>query len=887
MGGFSWRQLAKLPPICAIGAALICCPASSDEDVQPLLMEVRLQRQVISEVMPGWQRGEHVFLPLGELCRELEFSVSVWPDEGRSAGWFLAENRTFSFDSGKGEVRIQGELTCFEANLILVEPDDIYVDTSLLSCWFPIDLKLDFRNLILTVISREPLPMEQKLLREARRVQVLQSQRIRKQVNYPPVENPYRWITWPAFDVALKSEFLQNPEPHKTVSYNSFVTAEVLKLSTNLFITGSGDQTISETRISAGRTDPESALLGPMRATEFSLGDVFSPHSSLVTRSRKGRGVVLSSFPRNRPVEFDRTTIHGEGKPGWEAELYRNGALINFQVVPVDGVFEFQDVPVLYGQNKFLVLLYGPQGQIREVEYQYCAGPEQIQPGKGFYRVALNQKDVDLIPVDSDKRHGEIRIYAEYDRGLCEKLSTGFSLISMALDRGAESKRHTYCGVNLHSSLANIYTVLDAEIDVTGGWGSQLALQRSYDGINLMGEFGWFHHYESERITNGDALLRKFRLRVDGHRNYLIPISYKLEGKRERRQSGRYETDIRSRLSLSTRKAQVTNELNWWSSAGAAMPVNNRMTGQALLNTRLIDLSVRFAVNYMMSPITQAQSVVLSTNRQAQNLGRWTLGIAGTLIGNEVISYSLGWNRAMRGLTLGLNGSWASDRTATVGLSLSFCLGRNPLSGDWGVLDKSMTSAGMAIARVVLDQDGDGLAGDTDPPISNARFKINSTRVNRFKTNADGEALITDLRAFQTANIAVNSDSFDEPFWIVKQKGFSFLPRPGVTTCLTYVVQEAGEIDGTVYIKDSDAVHVAKGIPLQLVDSAGAVIMETVSAYDGFYMFDLVPYGSYCVRLHSTHTGRLGLGLLKQQQLIIDALNPVRSGLSILCVPQP
>ena len=49
---------------------------------------------------------------------------------------------------------------------------------------------------------------------------------------------------------------------------------------------------------------------------------------------------------------------------GWDAELYRNGQLLAFAENRADGRYEFIDVPLLYGQNRFEVVLYGPQGQI-------------------------------------------------------------------------------------------------------------------------------------------------------------------------------------------------------------------------------------------------------------------------------------------------------------------------------------------------------------------------------------------------------------------------------------------------------------------------------------------------------------------------------------------
>ena len=75
---------------------------------------------------------------------------------------------------------------------------------------------------------------------------------------------------------------------------------------------------------------------------------------------------MISSFPLQQQTQFDRHTFRGDLPEGWEVELYQNRALIGFQQSRPDGLYEFNNVPLVFGLNEFRLVFYGPQGQRRE-----------------------------------------------------------------------------------------------------------------------------------------------------------------------------------------------------------------------------------------------------------------------------------------------------------------------------------------------------------------------------------------------------------------------------------------------------------------------------------------------------------------------------------------
>ena len=105
-------------------------------------------------------------------------------------------------------------------------------------------------------------------------------------------------------------------------------------------------------------------MLGLLNATHFAVGDVGGLTNRLLSSS-SGRGAEVTNRPLFNPVAFDRTRFEGDLPTGWDAELYRNGELLAFSRSDGSQRYVFDNVPLLYGDNRFEIMVYGPQGQQR------------------------------------------------------------------------------------------------------------------------------------------------------------------------------------------------------------------------------------------------------------------------------------------------------------------------------------------------------------------------------------------------------------------------------------------------------------------------------------------------------------------------------------------
>ena len=129
--------------------------------------------------------------------------------------------------------------------------------------------------------------------------------------------------------------------------------------------------------------------------------------------------------------------------------------------------------------------------------------------------------------------------------------------------------------------------------------------------------------------------------------------------------------------------------------------------------------------------------------------------------------------------------------------------------------------------------------------------------------------------------------SLEDPFWILKHEGREVVSRPGRPVLLEFPVVPTGEVDGTVFLKRGERIKPVSKALVQLVNSEGEVIMEERTAFDGFYLFSMVPLGKYTLRVSPDQVQRLNLKTPPEQAINLKADEPFMSGMDITVEPAP
>ncbi len=802
----------------------------SQSEPELLVLQVTFGRYLLHDGLLGYLHAGKVYLPLGELAAILDLAINVNPDSGTADGWFLAESRRFSLSVPQRTAVVEGSAHRFTPDHVFIRDLEIFVQDALLSRWFPLDFKFDLSQLSLDVKPRETLPFQAKLNRGKLRDK-LNHRAFPPDAGYPVRDDPYRLLDWPAIDTVYNFDYENDSESKTRSQYNSLISGDLLFMNAEAFLSGSGEDPLSDLRVKLGRKNPDAGLLGPLNATEFALGDVFSPQLPLISRSGSGAGLEISSFPLFQQREFDRINLRGELPLGWEVELYRNDTLIDSQVAAnADGRYEFADVPLLFGNNFLRLVLYGPQGQKREQVLRLPVGQGQAQPGKQYFRAAANFKNRDLFEVGEGRTFpetgdGQGRYYFEYEIGAHRRFSLAANFASLRLKRG---RRH-FASLGIRGSLWGMFTRLDITKNDAGGTAGQVALQTELGGLHLFAQHSRFVDYVNERFQDlSDAIASESELRVDGtlpEWNIFPRIPWSLRGEIEERQSDRLQYRVSNRLSTLFTGISLSNTLNWQHAQGGGFRSQSRGDGFVLASGRVSKFVLRGTLAYDFQPDLELDSTSVTGDYYLSRNFSARLGVNRQLNSSQTTRYNAGINRRFESFALGLNGTVSDDGTYTAGTSITFSLGREPRHKRWVVLADRMATSGAASARVFLDNNQNETFDKGDEPLENVSFK---GRNRNLKTGKDGVAFLPGLGSFRPLSLSVDAASLEDPFWVLPNAGYRFVPRPGRTIQLDFPVYTTGEIEGTVLLNKGGRETPVSNVTMQLLRSTDAFKMKLV-----------------------------------------------------------
>lgn len=884
-------------------AASPLAPVERPED-ELLVLELRLDGQVLSREMTGYLRdvqdGGGVLLPLGQLARALDFPIAVEPAAGTAGGWFVRENRRFSLDLERGEVVVAGAAGALDPGKVEVHADDLYVDSSLVGEWFPVRAKVDLSRLAVLLEAREKLPLQ---LRLERRLAWERQERKAgpRKAGGPLVETPYRALDWPTLDGTITAGTAGHgagPEGRKVdvFRHEALLSGDLLAMSAELYVqgeSGGGERTGASApgRLKLGRKDPGGSLLGPLRATEIEIGSLFTPQRPLLAPGRPVRGALLSNHPVDQVEELERATLHGDALPGWEAELYQNESLIDYQVVGDDGRWVFVDVPLLLGINRFRIVLHGPQGQRREEVRRLLVGDERVRAGESRYRLALGEPEEETAGTD-----GRRLFSLDLRRGLARGLSAGVSLDSLGVGR----ERHTYLGLGLRKETGGTLGRLDLVADSAGGapgWAGRAALQGRWRSFGVFAQLDRYRGFASAQVPAGlDPPVSRLLLRLDGSagRGRSLPASWSVAVEGGERESGAAGLRLATRITGTARGLVLGHRgsLAVARQEGGAMETSEA-GGAFLLSGRGRWGAVRGELGYELEPGARVRDASLSMDRGLGRGRSLRLGVQRRIAPAATTRTSAGiaWDfrQVLLGLGLhyehgagsGLPGFGSGKGGLSADLSLAYSLRRDPLSGRWRVRSVRSATEGAAAARVFLDEDRDGRFGPGDAPLPGVRFTSDGGGALPGETDEQGILLLSGLPLYRPVEVGVALGSLEDPAWVPQREGFGLELRPGATPGVEIPVVVSGEVEGTVFLKTGERLVPVASVEMQLVDDRGVVRRETRSEHDGFYLFERVPPGRYAVRVAPGQVRRLGLRPVPERAVEIGPDGEVVRGIDL------
>lgn len=874
------ENLETVTPNEKIATTPVAVTGDSFSDDNLLVLQATVDGYLQPDFLDGYGIGDRYFLPLEPLVTLLDFPITVDTEKGIASGWFMDSKRTFTLNTKENTVRIKGKKATLAPNTVFVTDYDIYVDTAVLEQWFPVSFSIDTRKMVLNIKGLETLPFHLKQARQ-KQLEVIERQKAAaaKAKEYTLVSEPYKLYSTPFMDFSINHNYRNHAGTKHSTQYSVQAGGDLGELTTETFASGSTDNSLIDTlRIKGQRVDETGHLLGPLHAKSFSIGDIDSETVPLVAQTSLGRGVAVSSRSPLQASQFDVTTFTGNALPGWEIELYRNDALIDFQQVDSDGRYSFIDVPVLFGSNTFRLVFYGPQGQIEEEVKQLYIADSALEKGEFVYDMSLDEKSQDLFGISekTGRNKDGVRGIGRVEYGVTNNISVSAGGVQTPLEDG----NHTYMTSGIKTSFGGFFVGADGAYDIAeSGWAGKLTALTSIHDTSIKLEQKYFDNFFSEEESPLD-IPRKSVSEADINSFETLPlihdISIGLNAKYEEFVNGIEETTISNRLSKSLFGINVSHEL------GVVNGAQDRLQGSLAVRGYFWRTLIGTQADYRISPDKNLDRVNVTLQRNLTEKVNVRLGYTKNLGTDKraVTDGSLNWDFGTYRLSTQMNVD--DDNSVFVGLGLNVSLGKIPGRNKWLVQSAPMSYGGGVVAHAFVDNNYNNIYDEGDQTIDKARFKVGNRAVKAEK----GYGIGTQLQPYQKTNVTLDTDTLEDPLWIPGIEGYSIEARPGVMAPLEFPVLNTNQIDGTLYlVREDGTAKPLKNITVQLVAQDGKVVSATKTEYDGFYILEKILPGEYQLTIAPKDLKRIKAQLPSPESISITPGGDYYSGYDIKLAP--
>jgi hypothetical protein len=191
---------------------------------------------------------------------------------------------------------------------------------------------------------------------------------------------------------------------------------------------------------------------------------------------------------------------------------------------------------------------------------------------------------------------------------------------------------------------------------------------------------------------------------------------------------------------------------------------------------------------------------------------------------------------------IALTGEAATDGSVAVGLNLNFSL-----DARHGITMSRRPLAGAGVVRGLVYRDlNDNGVHDPSEPLEKGVLLTTGTKLAERPTDSRGSVTIGGLTAFTPVAVGIDATSLDDPMLVAKTALQVVVPRPGVPAEVQIGLVGGGDIEGAL-VKSGGIGF--EGLDLELVDGSGKVVSTARTDFDGFFLFERVPYGNYRIRV--------------------------------------
>lgn len=859
--GFSFMAIPAEQQRTMPAQVIASAPQVRDEEV--LLFAIELDAVTLSDSFTAYGNLSDPHLPVGELARLLDLNLDVYPSELRITGTLGEQRSPVAVDLRAGLARVGDHDVALSISEAKFSPTDIYLRASALEALLPVRFNVDPEALTVKLLPTETLPVQARAQRLSRANGLNEGTSVLGQVL--EIDSPYQLLTAPSFDVVLETGF-DTRGSRFARRYDLRAGGDLLFSGFQAYLGSNAEGQPSTARLLFERRSAAGAL--PFGARRISAGDVFTPGLALGPRAAAGRGISFSTAPLEQVSVFNTIDLHGELPLGHDAELYVNDVLRSTQRTPVEGRYQFLNVPLVFGINIIRIVLHGPRGERSESVRYLNVGSGQLRDDQTTVDIGITQQERAVVepngPIGDGLVRAEVgapRVVASVAHGLSERVTIvgGLALYSTVRD----GERHL-ATAGLRTSVHAFAVQLDAAADHRGGAALAFGLAGQPLGMSMLLRHSEYRGgFVDENILAGSlgrGLSRRTSLIADANIPVFgaaIPVSVRVS--RAGYADGGASWLASVRASTTVADTMLSTGLDYQLETTADSRQHQRLAG-SFTASRLFDASwqVRASLDYDVLPVLSMRTFNVTADRAVSSGLALRFGLGQTLQrprhtvlqAGPVLRLPFG-DLAFTGDYVPQLGDWRA------GVRFSFGTLFDGGRGRYVMTRPGPAAGGNAVLQAFLDRDANGRFSPGDEPLPGVEI-TGGERTGM--TDRNGRAIATGFGSAPTAQLQVNTESIEQAYVADAPSTVRLAPRPGHVVRIPYAIIPIGELYARVTVQQGGRAVGISALRLRLVRQS-VEPMTATTEYDGSAVFSAVRPGTYTLELDPEQAERLRMRL--------------------------
>lgn len=783
---------------------------------------------------------EITFLPLLDILALLEYPTErnevAQTVEGKDI-----EGNTFSIDI-KNRVSKRNNEKIAELYPILSAKNEVWINSEQLKELLDIELELDFGGATLKIETKTSIASERKKDRHHNWEKIQKKREDRKKnqeerrVGLQKVEAEKKLLSWPSVSVKIAPSYDTDRLEKGQGALTLNLTNEVAGYSTFTALSGTARNGIEALRMTGKKESEENKLLGPLKASKIEVGDTRSITVPLISSAASGAGIMISSKDVKRSSSFDKTTFVGDIAEGWEVELYRNSELLDFQIVGNEAQYVFTDVPLLFGNNQFRLIFYGPNGETKEKVESFYIKDNFLKEGEFSYEASLNKINRKLFNIEKDKEKGIGRwdILSNIEYGITKN----YTLNIGGGSRTDEEKTQNYALSGLRANLGPVIVSTNAAIGFENmSWANQWQLFFVNKGRELLTvDYRLASNFESAASGEDDDHVIKSTLSHKINLPFINNISYRFSGTFRANEEEKDGVQLSSSISKRMLGYNINNRLFY-------DKLNNKtIEGNVTIRKRDgKNGTYRGRVDYSVQPRHKIKGFRLTANKRLEGGKNTVVTMTRSNEGSPKTTISGALNWIYDAFKLGFSLEVDNKKDLKVLSSIVMAFQKSPTTNKWYKAAKNISNMATVIPVGFTDENNNNRFDEGEHEWEKLPMQVNG----RLQYVEKGRLM--EIRANKENEIRVDSPLLDGFGYRTVNKGYLVSLRPGNIKELYFPIMKYYEVDGLLfYTTEEGEEEEVRSARVEVVDEGGRVVATgRTGVDDGFFSIERIPAGTY------------------------------------------